>query len=295
MRKLIVLLIVSMFCASVSAVVFYEDFETTGDQYTLYGGASSVAGGHLEGIADWGHGAFMDGTYATPTAGSPLTYKATFNFGGMDDYTWATPVIGWSSDGGSGFLGQANGFMVAYIPLYEGGTMDLLYNPTGTGVWTDVYWNPGNEPMPGGFDLNADYELVVVDSGDSLDYWVQLASDPSIKTVTITSDISGYARIGELAHATAMGDDIYIDDFTISGAGEPVGTIDPGSISISEPSGSDTYVITLTEAIPGGAEFRVYLDPCDLWDGGLKQATVAPAKVGDPNTALDIVFTSFWY
>ena len=157
----------------------------------------------------------MDGAYATPTAGSPLIYKATFNFGGMDDYLWATPVIGWSSDGGSGFLGQANGFMLTYIALYEGGTLNLLYNPTGTGVWTDVYWNAGGEPMPGGFDVSADYELIAVDSGDSLDYWVQLASDPSIKTVTITSDISGYARLGGIVHATAMGDDIYVDDVTI--------------------------------------------------------------------------------
>ena len=200
--------------------------------------------------------------------------------------------MGWSSDGGSGFQGQANGFMLTYIALYSGGTLNLLYNPTGTGVWTDVYWNPGNESMPGGFDINADYELIVVDSGDSLDYWCQLASDPSIKTVTITTDVSVYARLGGLVNTTAMGDDLYIDDVRVTGAGEPVGTIDPGSISISEPSGSDSYVITLTEAIPAGADFRVYLDPCDLWDGGLQQATVSPAKAGDPNTALDILFNS---
>ena len=76
---------------------------------------------------------------------------------------------------------------------------------------------------------------------------------------------------------------------------DPVGNIDPCSLNITEdPAGtpSDTYVITLTEAIPAGADFRVYLDPCDLWVDGLKQATVAPAKAGDPNTALDILFNS---
>ena len=288
--------IVLMFCLllTASAWGFYEDFATTGDQYSLYGGAT-VSGGHLLGTSGWGQGALMDGSY-TPTAGNPLTYKTTFNMDGSTE-NWATAVLGFGSSGAGGKLGQADGFLLGYMPnlsSYIGSwnaSFDLIWNPSDP--WTDIYsdFTGTSGVVPGGFDLNADYELILVDSGDSVDFWLQLASDPSIKTNPITVDISGYTRFGDVVNASIMKGG-YIDDVRITGAGEPVGTIDPGSLSISEPSGSDTYVITLNEAIPAGADFRVYLDPCDLWDGGLQQATVAPAKAGDPNTALDITFTS---
>ncbi len=95
----------------------------------------------------------------------------------------------------------------------------------------------------------------------------------------------------------------YIDDlriYDIKRDQDPVadvGTIDPCSISVTEDpcdTPSDTYTITLTEQPPAGATFRVYLDPNDLWGGSpyLEQVTVSPAKAGDPNTALDIVFDS---
>ena len=80
---------------------------------------------------------------------------------------------------------------------------------------------------------------------------------------------------------------------------DPVGTIDPCSISISEPSGSDTYTLSLIEQPPAGATFAVYLDPCDLWANGLQQATVthngATTGTSDPNTALDIKIDSSNY
>ena len=156
--QLITVLAVLMCGASASA--FYEDFATTPDQYTLYGSAS-VTGGHLEGTAGWGQGALFDPTFATPTPANPLVYTLTFNMGGMDDYASAAPLVGFGSSGAGGFLGQANGFMLLYMPLYHGGpTFNLLYNP-GSGVWTDIHWNPDpNEGIPGGLDLNADYELL---------------------------------------------------------------------------------------------------------------------------------------
>ncbi len=77
----------------------------------------------------------------------------------------------------------------------------------------------------------------------------------------------------------------------------PVGGIDPDNLIITEDPGgtpSGTYVITLTAKLVSDAEVAVYLDPCDLWDGGLKQANVSPAYSGsnDANTALDITFTA---
>ena len=168
-KKLIVSLIISLLCASASA--FYEDFATTGDQYTLYGDGSVTSGQFT------GSGAIMDGTYAAGTAGSPLTYKATFNMAG-DSSTWANCGIGFSSSSATGFGSLLDGWIIMYVPnlagygSYTNATFDLLYNPN-TNVWTDVYWNGGaSNNIPGGFDLNADYELILIDSGDSMDFWV---------------------------------------------------------------------------------------------------------------------------
>jgi len=214
MEKLIVLLIVSMLCASASA--FNEDFESTGDQYSLFGGGY-VEDGYLK-----GSGAFLDGTYPAGTVANPVEMKMTFNFLG-DTGTWAGAYLAFGSDGTLGWDDKGDGFILGYFPsiAYLGGaTIDLLWNPDHGGVWTDVYWNPGAEEIPGGFDYTADYEMIFEDAGDTLTFWVQLASDPSITTTPVISDISGYTRFGELVSVSGGGG-VGIDDITITIIPEP--------------------------------------------------------------------------
>ena len=255
---------------------FYEDFESTGDQYSLFGGGY-VEDGYLK-----GSGAFLDGTYPAGTAENPLIMKITFNFLG-DTGTWAGAWLGFGSDGTLGWDNKGDGFILGYFPsiAYLGGaTIDLLWNPDDGSVWTDVYWNPGAEEIPGGFDYNADYEMIFEDAGDTLTFWVQLASDPSITTTPVISDISGYTRFGELVSVSGGGG-VGIDDITI---GSPALVVEQsgGSTEVAE-AGATTDSFTVALKTQPTDSVTVTVDP-----------ETADVQVNDagPNNPITLTFTT---
>ena len=77
--------------------------------------------------------------------------------------------------------------------------------------------------MPGGVDVNTDYEMVIEDSGTSARFWVQNAANPSIKTDVLTFDTTGYSRFGDTDVVNPRGV-AGIDDVTI--------IPEPGSITL---------------------------------------------------------------
>ena len=190
MKNLMFVLVVAMLISTVQAGVLYENFETTGDQYTLFGSAV-VAGGYLNVPTDWHGGAVLDGEYPASVS-DPSIKTTTFNFLG-NDYQWTTVgyLIGTN---GLGTMethhGMPWGWLIRYMPNDNG--MIRFYHNTDTR--TEIA--RGNYPMPGGFDLNADYELVVEDSGTSVTFWVQNAANPTINTGQLTFDTSS-ARYGD--------------------------------------------------------------------------------------------------
>ncbi len=265
-----------MFCIllTASSSAFYEDFEDPCNVKATLQGTAYVEDGYLKG---YDQRATLDGTYPPS-----VRIEMTFNLNGGTG--WDGVRLGWAgNNAGTGMAGLGDGPVLTYAPdAYGNGYLSLDFSEGDE--WTAL-WDAWNE-IPPGNDNTADYRLVVeeVDDGSTVNFWIEEVADPSNSTPVRTVDLSAFPRYGDLIQVTAKSDFAGIDSVRVMGGALPVGTIDPGSISISEPSGSDTYVITLTEAIPAGADFRVYLDPNDLWDGGLKQATVTPAKAGDPNT-----------
>ena len=193
MKKLIFILVIAMLASTAHASMLYEDFETTGDQYSLFGNAF-VAGGYLNTPGDWTGGAVLDGTYPASVS-DPSIKTATFNFlGNTYEFTSVTYQFGTK---GTDLMGTQyafpQGWLIRYMPLKAGvGNIRLYHN---TDVRTEVYNE--NHEMPGGFDLNADYEMVVEDSGTSVTFWVQDAANPTINTGQVTWDTSTLERFGD--------------------------------------------------------------------------------------------------
>ena len=193
MKKLMFVLVIVMLTSSAQAQVLYEDFETTGDQYTLFGNAF-VAGGYLNTPGDWTGGAVLDGMYPASVS-DPSIKTATFNFLG-NTYEFTSVTYQWGTKG-TDLMGTQyaipQGWLIRYMPLKAGlGELRLYHN---TDVRTQVYKE--THEMPGGFDLNADYEMVVEDSGTSVTFWVQDAANPTINTGQVTWDTSTLERFGD--------------------------------------------------------------------------------------------------
>ena len=213
-----------------SAVTFYEDFATTGSQYTLVNNIQ-VAGGYLTGFdgftGSWTDFAVLDGSFPA-SLDIPSNKTMTFNYLGAPD-TWTAPYYMFGTDGGaseSWGAGVPAGFYVSWFPLYLGGTMRLEWNQSvadGAG-WAKPYEGAG--VIPGGFDGSADYEFVIEDSGASVTFWVQDALDHNNRITPVTVDISGYARYGDqdILGIKWSSSTLGIDDVTI--------VPEPGSITL---------------------------------------------------------------
>ena len=284
MKKLLVLLAVSMFAVSASGL--YEDFENPGSVKMTLNDGQTVTGGYLTGFDTYpATVGLLDGTYPA-AVDAPITIEATYNMLGST-YSWASIMVVVGADSS---YETPTGLAVTWHHQAYGGRLqveELISGSWGGGWWIENGWSPP------GYDPALDYKLTIVDYGTSLDLGLEEVGNPANNFLVTEIDISTYTRAGDnLLLGNFYNTDAGIDEVLVLGASLPVGDIAPASLSISEPSGSDTYVITLTEEIPGDAEFRVYLHPSLLDSGGLAQATVAPAKAGDPNTALDILFNS---
>ena len=304
MKKFVALLIISMLCTSASAgELFYEDFEDPDNLQVTLAPGFSVADGYLKGPSTYSEGrntSVLDGTY--PPADLPIKIEATFNhLDCADPWDSIKIVIGRTGDAAK-TTGLCAQWSPDIPPTYAGPYIQVQ------GI-TNNNWNPSQHYYtypdgvgvgPDNFDENTDYVFTVIDYGDTVDVSVHEAADPGNIGIVTDIDVSGYPRdqgdyIGTSVYSEC---DIGIDDIRVSTVEPPavmVGIIDPCSISLTEDpcdTPSATYTITLTEQPPAGAAFAVYLDPCDLWADGLKQVTVLPAKAGDPNTGLDIVFDS---
>ena len=226
MGKLLLLCGLGVMLCAIPASAIYEDFATTGDQYTLSGN-QTVTAGHVDGVYAWDYSvALLDGDYPA-SAANPVQITATWNANG-DGGTWAMPVVGFGSDGNAGG-GHVNGFMVNFLPNYSGGHgQNSFMVINGTDGWNDVVWEAFydsngdlQDHFPGGFDSSADYQTVVTDSGSSVDYWVQLASDPTIKTPTTTVDLTGWTRFGDKVYTHAIAGAMYVDGVNIEIIPEP--------------------------------------------------------------------------
>ena len=144
MKKLIVLLVVSMFAVSASA--YYEDFEDAGNIQGGLWGSASVSDGYMKpgGAAD---GFLADGDYPD------FSGYVTFNFGGYV-HNWNEVHYDIGSDGVStGYAGSPAGIQVRYLPnTYLGNAwMYVLRNGDDPDtVWSTVYLDQSASPNPAG-------------------------------------------------------------------------------------------------------------------------------------------------
>lgn len=281
-----------VFCLllTVSAPAYFEDFENPGSVKMTLNDGQTVTSGYLTGFdtypATVGQ---LDGSYPA-AVDAPITIEATYNMLGST-YSWASIMVVVGADSN---YEAPTGLAVTWHHQAYGGRLQV--EELIAGAWGGG-WYVNNGMQPAGYDQDLDYKLTVVDYGTSLDLLLAEVGNPANNISATAIDISGYTRAGDNLlvgnfYNTLAG----IDEILVTGAGLPVGDIGPASLSISEPSGSDTYVITLAEAIPVDADFAVYLHPSTLESDGLTQATVShngtSTGSSDPNTALDILFDS---
>ena len=224
-KNLMFVLVIAMLVSTAQGQGYYEDFETTGHQYTLWG-QGAVNNGYLTTTDDWWGGAVLDGEYmGTPS--DPSIKTTTFNLQG-NTFRWTSLVHFFGTDG-TNQLETHHGMPIGVKVRY-------MANDTST---LRVYDNNATEqlklydvehPMPGGFDIYADYEFVVEDYGDSVTLWVQNAADPSIRTTEAIVDISGIPRMGNKDAVTFLNFPFYPDE-----GGTTTGGIDSVSI-VPEPA-----------------------------------------------------------
>ena len=272
---------------------YYEDFEDPGNLKGTLVGDATVADGYLRtgGSNDPDFNHFqLEGEFPP---GPNKTVIITFNMGGNTD-TYAGPLYWCGTDGGvsTGFQGLQSGYRIWYNPNRPG--LGLVWNQDDhSGVWTDVLYSLDSADMIPSFDVNADYQLVIEDLGETINFWVQDAVDPLIKTVTLSSTdltASGYPRFGNIEMAGYSRQVGGIEDINISTA-EPVATIDVGDgVEVTEAAGaghSDTYVISMNYSPP--------VDQDSDTIEGVKLAMEYPnAQITvDPNAnTVDVIFTA---
>ena len=189
MRKLIVLLIVSMLCASASAVVYYEDFgDPCNVQMTLNNG-QTVTGGYLTGFDAYPLTlGTLDGTYAASPA-NPITIETTYNML-QTTYSWGSVAVVVGSDG---VAETPTGLTVTWHHQAYGGRLQV--EEVVAGGWGGG-WYVQNGIAPAGYDPALDYKLTVVDYGTSLDLGLEEVGNPANNFLVTGIDISGYARPG---------------------------------------------------------------------------------------------------
>ena len=227
MKKLMFVSVIAMLASTAQVQgYYYEDFETTGDQYTLWG-QGAVNDGYLTTTDDWWGGAVLDGEYnGTPT--DPSTKTTRFNLQG-NTFTWTSLVHFFGTDGTNQLEthhGMPIGVKVRYMPNHNGGSLRVYDNNADEQDKLFEWFHP----MPGGFDIWDDYDFVVEDYGDSVTFWVQNAANPSIRTDAAVYDISGIPRMGNKDAVTFLNFPFYPGD-----GGTDTGGIDSVTI-VPEPA-----------------------------------------------------------
>ncbi len=193
MRKLIVLLIFSMLCASASAaVLYYEDFETPGSEQMTLNDGQTVSGGYLSGYDAYPLTfGLLDGTYAASPA-NPITIETTYNML-TTTYSWASIAVAIGTDSA---VESPTGLVVTFH--HQTGTYGGLLQVQGVnaGIWGTNYQFEGPWE-PAGYDPALDYKLTIVDYGTSLDVGLEEVGNPANNISTTGIDISGYVRAGD--------------------------------------------------------------------------------------------------
>ena len=261
------IIFVGLFWVGSSATAYLEDFEDAGNlDGTVYGPTENappvVSGGML--WTDYVDSGFIaNGDYAD------FSGYMTFNFGGSTD-AWKEAVYVIGTDGSNGapnFAGAISGVLVQYLP--DKGWLYILQSWKGGGIWSTVYLEQSGMVNPAGFSNTTDYELHVVDNGDStLDAWVQEAANPANKGhVYEDIDISGATFYGDKVAVSGNSspgvggiDDLFIgtsDDFEdgvintgkwmVSGDGV---TESSGTLNVLRGSGYDSSVISNATVLP---------------------------------------------
>ena len=193
MKKLIVLLVVSMFAVSASA--YYEDFEDPCNlQGTLYGTAT-VSDGYMK-VHGAATGFLADGDYPS------FTGSATFNFGG-NTHQWSEVHFNFGMDGvTTGYAGAPSCINIRYLPIgaytQPNGWMYILENDNDPcTTWSTIYLDQSGAANPAGYDASTDYTLHVLDNSDgTLTTWVEETANPANKGMVYTVDISGATTYG---------------------------------------------------------------------------------------------------
>ena len=193
MKKLTVLLVVSMFAVSASA--YYEDFEDPCNlQGTLYGTAT-VSDGYMK-VHGPINGFLADGDYPD------FTGYATFNFGG-NTHDWCEVHYNFGMDGvTTGYIGSLSCINIRYLPIgaytKPNGWMYVLENDDDPGTtWSTIYLDQSGAANPPGYDPSTDYTLHVLDNSDgTLTTWVEETANPANKGMVYTVDISGATTYG---------------------------------------------------------------------------------------------------
>jgi hypothetical protein len=290
-RTMLVIAVAMMVIAATSQAAYYEDFETTGDQYTLEPDAQ-VDGGYLH-QPGWTGYAELDGTYSA-SAGAPSIKTVTFNMLG-NTATWMALVYQLACDDGTaeGIAFGRNGIRVQYA-ANDNGYLSIYHTDDG---WTPLAKEATNTAMSAG--LNTDYDLVIEDYGTSVNCWVQEAANPANKTQTVTADLTGYTRhgnydglaykndTGTVALGTGGFDSVIISDALL----EPVATTDDlGGVVVTEDQSNlptDTYEVSMLSAPP--------IDKNSNGIEGVKLTMEFPSdQISiDPDTAFfDVIFTA---